>query len=90
MGLESIQLAGFVNDDRNSVGSVHFGVVLSARASVPEVEVLEPGQLLGRFMEVEDIWREDTFRRMETWSQLVAEGLARNPTAPVELTPARP
>ncbi len=74
-GIARMELAGFVNDDTNSVGSVHFGLVLLAEASAPHVRVLEEGELSGRFVPADRLWSEGVWPRLETWSQLVADGL---------------
>jgi predicted NUDIX family phosphoesterase len=67
------RLVGLLNDDSNSVGSVHLGVVFEVDAGGREVEVREREKLTGRFAtpaEVRAAWG-----RLETWSRLVAEHL---------------
>ena len=67
------RLAGMLNDDSNSVGAVHIGVVFEVQANGRPVAVRETHKLSGRFVppgEVAASWE-----RMETWSQLVAGDL---------------
>ncbi len=76
--LLSLKPMGFVNDESNPVGSVHFGVVFEARIEEgSDVRIRESDQLQGAL-----IPRSELFRRLdeqpdsfETWSQLVIEGL---------------
>ena len=71
-----VRLAGFINDDSNEVGSVHFGIVLQAQASTDRVEILEPDQLTGEFVDPQDLLGPD--HGLETWSSLVVKALFRN------------
>jgi predicted NUDIX family phosphoesterase len=67
------QLIGLLNDDSNSVGAVHLGVVFRVEAAGRRVDVREHDKLLGAFADAAAI---NTSRaRLETWSQLVAEAL---------------
>ena len=66
-------LVGLLNDDRNPVGAVHLGVVFTVDAAGRAVDVREQDKLSGRWAaedELRVVWR-----RMEPWSQLVAEAL---------------
>ncbi|MCS7235882.1 MAG: NUDIX domain-containing protein [Armatimonadota bacterium] len=63
---------GVLNDERNAVSAVHFGLVYEARTA-GEVRVREREVLEGRFVPLaEAVWYYD---RMESWSQLVVDGL---------------
>jgi predicted NUDIX family phosphoesterase len=67
------RLVGLLNDDSNPVGSVHLGVVFTVEAAGRSVQVREHEKLTGRMVpstEVAEAWR-----RLETWSQLVAAEL---------------
>jgi predicted NUDIX family phosphoesterase len=67
------RLVGLLNDDSDSVGSVHLGVVFEVEAAGRPVEVRERDKLTGRFataVQVRAAWD-----RMETWSRLVADHL---------------
>jgi predicted NUDIX family phosphoesterase len=66
-------LVGFLNDDRNSVGSVHLGVVFSVDAAGRPVAVREHEMLSGRLVPVGAL--RPAWDRLETWSQLVADAL---------------
>ncbi|MCD6497161.1 MAG: DNA mismatch repair protein MutT [Deltaproteobacteria bacterium] len=75
---KSVEVVGVVNDDGNSVGSVHFGLVLGVEVERPEARVLEPDQLEGGFRPAGEIaaMARDPNKPMETWSKLVASALA--------------
>jgi predicted NUDIX family phosphoesterase len=72
-------LLGYLNDDRNAVGSVHLGVVFSVEAAGRGVTVREADKLSGRFAPVGEVHA--AWERLETWSQLVAEALWGRPGA---------
>lgn len=70
------RLIGFVNDDSNDVGKVHFGVVFVVKLAKPSVALRGErgiGKLSFRTLS-ELISMRDT---METWSQLLVDFLAR-------------
>jgi predicted NUDIX family phosphoesterase len=67
------RLAGLLNDDTNPVGAVHLGVVFEVEAAGRPVSVRETHKLSGRFVPRSELTA--AWERMETWSQLVAEGL---------------
>jgi len=67
------RLVGLLNDDSNSVGSVHLGVVFEVEAAGRPVEVREGEKLTGRFATVAEV--RAAWDRMETWSRLVADHL---------------
>jgi predicted NUDIX family phosphoesterase len=73
------QAIGLLNDDGNSVGSVHLGVVFVVEAAGRGVEVREREKLSGRMVPVEELAL--VWERLETWSQLVAEALWGRPSA---------
>jgi predicted NUDIX family phosphoesterase len=64
---------GLLNDDRNSVGAVHLGVVFEVQAAGRAIDVRERDKLSGRMASVGDV--RGAWDRLETWSQLVAEAL---------------
>ncbi|MGE6631541.1 hypothetical protein [Bacillus sp. NPDC077027] len=68
---------GLINDDENSVGQVHIGL-LSALELKSEalVEVKETDQIAGRWMKITDLKKAEYFDRLETWSQFVVDILA--------------
>jgi predicted NUDIX family phosphoesterase len=67
------RLIGLLNDDSNSVGSVHLGVVFEVEAAGRSVEVRERDKLTGRFATAAEVHA--AWDRMETWSRLVADHL---------------
>ncbi|MDU0812733.1 hypothetical protein [Bacillus siamensis] len=71
---QNIVTLGLINDDENSVGKVHIGI-LSALQLAPgaQVEVKEKEQIAGRWMKVKELKEEDVYQRLETWSQFVAD-----------------
>jgi predicted NUDIX family phosphoesterase len=67
------ELFGLLNDDTNSVGAVHLGVVFSVQAAGRTVDVREHDKLVGAFADPSAVLA--AWDRLETWSQLVADGL---------------
>ncbi len=72
LGPREVRWIGVLNDDRNPVSAVHFGLVYEVHTS-GEVRVREKEVLRGGFVPVKDV--PSYYERMETWSQLVVEGL---------------
>ena len=63
---------GFINDDSNSVGSVHLGACFKLEVEGP-VSVRETEKLEGFFMTVPEL--KTHYERMETWTQIAMEVL---------------
>lgn len=65
---------GLINDDENSVGKVHIGI-LSALELKPgaHVEVKEKEQIAGRWMKASDLKDKSVYDRLESWSQFVVD-----------------
>jgi predicted NUDIX family phosphoesterase len=64
------KLVGYLNDDTNSVGQVHFGLVYEVMVNDENgVEVAEKDLMVGRFVNSNEI--EKHFSLLETWSQIV-------------------
>ncbi len=71
-----VRLVGVLNDDRNPVGRVHFGLVHIVEVESPEISVRDSDALTGRLASRKEIL---TVReRMETWSRLILD--AADPT----------
>ncbi|AME05165.1 hypothetical protein NNG64_08565 [Bacillus siamensis] len=71
---QNIVTLGLINDDENSVGKVHIGILSALQlASGAQVEVKEKEQIAGRWMKVNELKEEDVYQRLETWSQFVAD-----------------
>jgi predicted NUDIX family phosphoesterase len=71
------ELIGLLNDDSNPVGAVHLGVVFAVEAAGRRVDVREHEKLVGAFARADAI--RESWPRLETWSQLVAEALGFGP-----------
>jgi predicted NUDIX family phosphoesterase len=71
------RLVGLLNDDSNSVGSVHLGVVFEVEADGRPVDVHERDKLSGRMVAPAEVL--GAWERLETWSRLVAERLLTSP-----------
>ncbi|MCP6681290.1 hypothetical protein [Bacillus nakamurai] len=71
---QNIITLGLINDDENSVGKVHIGILSALQlASGAHVEVKEKDQIAGRWMNISDLKEKDVYQRLETWSQFVAD-----------------
>lgn len=68
-----IEFAGILNDDTTEVGSVHLGAVYVLEAFTPQVVVRETEKMTGAWTKREDLASHR--EAMETWSQLVYDGL---------------
>jgi predicted NUDIX family phosphoesterase len=71
--MPDFRLVGLLNDDSNSVGAVHLGVVFTVEAGGRAVDVREREKLTGAFVPPEAV--RAAWSRLETWSQLVASAL---------------
>ncbi len=65
------RLVGVLNDDRNRVGQVHFGLVHIVEVEKPGVAVRESESLAGRLVDPHEV--RALRDRMETWSQLILD-----------------
>jgi predicted NUDIX family phosphoesterase len=66
-----LRFVGLINDDSNSVGRVHLGLVYVAHLSLPSVSVRERDMMAGCFVDVRDLGT--YYPTMETWSQIVVD-----------------
>jgi len=67
------KIIGFINDDKDPVGRVHFGVVFLAEGSNDRIEIKEKDKLSGKMMTLLEAKK---FRgKMEGWSQIVFDWL---------------
>ena len=71
-GLLSVELIGFLNDDSNPVGRVHFGMVFAARLTDPTHQVNEPDLIEASWMTPAAL--RELPGELETWSALLLEG----------------
>ena len=68
-----LRFAGILNDDTTDVGRVHLGAVYVLEAFTPQVVVRETEKMTGAWTRREDLAAQR--EAMETWSQLVYDGL---------------
>ena len=68
-----VRFVGFLNDDANEVGAVHFGLVFRVEVPTPAVEVAEKSTMSGAFAELSEIRRRRD--EMESWSRLLLDGV---------------
>lgn len=69
------KLIGYLNDDTNAVGSVHFGLVHHLKVkNIKQVAVAEKEMMTGRFMTAEEIKK--VYPLMETWSQMLFKAVS--------------
>jgi predicted NUDIX family phosphoesterase len=71
----SFRVIGYINDDSNPVGRVHFGIVFLVEGESPGIEVKEKEKLEGKLMERSEI--EVVKTSFEGWSKIVWEWLGR-------------
>jgi len=64
---------GVLNNDRDAVGSVHFGVVYVADVPSLDVRIRETSKLSGRFARWEEVYA--VYTHLESWSQLVLDSV---------------
>lgn len=65
---------GLINDDSNEVGRVHLGILAVLElSSDAEVSVRETDSLRGFWSTVEDLRQDDTYNRLESWSQIAVD-----------------
>ena len=70
-----IGFVGILNDDTTDVGRVHLGVVYVLDSATGEVAIRETDKMTGSWVARGDL--EPLRDRMETWSQIVYDGLIR-------------
>jgi predicted NUDIX family phosphoesterase len=69
------RLIGFVNDDSNDVGSVHFGLVYELLVDpnrMHSIQVKETENMVGEWMNFHDALKVPNY---ETWSEMILKGL---------------
>lgn len=72
-----VEVMGVINDDSDSVGEVHFGILVVVDLDEDAiVEVNEKDQLEGEWMTLDKLLEESTFEKMENWSKLTIMALA--------------
>jgi predicted NUDIX family phosphoesterase len=74
------QPVGVLNDDENSVGAVHLGLVFAADAMGRPVEIREKDKLSGSFATLDEVAA--VADRLETWSELLFAHLLEQRATP--------
>jgi predicted NUDIX family phosphoesterase len=67
------EILGFISDDRDAVGRVHFGIAVLLRSSTPAIEVREKDRLDGGFADLSRAV--ELGDRLESWSVFLLERL---------------
>ncbi len=70
------RIIGYINDDANDVGRVHFGVVYLIEGSSPNVHARETDKIDGKLVDFNDLATYEPL--METWSKIVYGHLKKN------------
>jgi predicted NUDIX family phosphoesterase len=65
---QSLKLVGIISDDSTPVGQVHLGLVFILETDSPDFRVNEPDLMTAEWASMEML--QETFPRMETWSQI--------------------
>jgi predicted NUDIX family phosphoesterase len=74
----ALTTVGLINDDENEVGKVHIGMlVIGDLPENEEVSVRETYQLLGEWINIEDLHKPEVYENLETWSQFVVDVLKK-------------
>ncbi len=72
-----LEPVGYLNDDSNDVGRVHFGLVFAARTRSGRVDVAERDRMEGRFVSLDEALASGD--GMESWSKLLIEAVRDDP-----------
>lgn len=68
-GRYDIEPVGYINDETNAVGQVHFGLAYRVTVQGEAADVREKEIMSGSFVAVEEL--QSAYPEMETWSQIV-------------------
>jgi len=66
---QSLNLVGIISDDSTPVGQVHLGLVFILETDGPDFRINEPDLMTAEWASIEFL--EESFPRMESWSQIV-------------------
>lgn len=69
----SLDLLGYINDDSNEVGKVHFGIVYLVSLFRTDIEVCQDEIQEFKFSSLEEI--KELYEKFETWSKLIYDFL---------------
>lgn len=71
---KELEFIGLINDDLNEVGKVHLGILAILELSKDaQVSVREVEQLKGYWLTIDELKQEDTYNRLESWSQIAVD-----------------
>lgn len=82
-GMVHHQLLGAINDQTTDVGRVHFGLIFLVEGDRPEISIREVDKLAGALLPLDAM--RSYYLDMESWSQLIFDYLAGQPSRPHEL-----
>ena len=68
-----MQFKGLINDDSNSVGRVHLGVIFEVALNLAQCHIKEKNKMSGHWMLIEEL--KMSYQHMETWSQILVDNL---------------
>jgi predicted NUDIX family phosphoesterase len=72
----TLNTVGLINDDANEVGKVHIGMLVVGEVTEDEeISVKETDQLLGEWINIDELRNPEIFDRLETWSQFAVDVL---------------
>ena len=72
-GTYHLEPAGYINDESNPVGQVHFGLAYRVIVQNENAEVREKDIMSGSFVSVDEA--QSVYPQMETWSQIVMKNI---------------
>ena len=70
-----LEFLGYLNDEGNEVGKVHFGLVFTLTIPSPEVSLRKEEGLQGKLVPRSSL--ADSYPMMETWSQILFRGVVK-------------
>ena len=76
---QALDLVGIISDDSTPVGQVHLGLVFALETDSLEFTVNEPDLMTAQWAPVSAL--QESFDRMESWSQIVFQNVIARPAA---------
>ncbi|MCK4669966.1 MAG: hypothetical protein KAT43_02090 [Nanoarchaeota archaeon] len=70
----NVRIIGYINDESNSVGQVHFGVVFWTQGNSPDISIKEADELKGELMPVSHLQNPEGREiqdKFENWSKII-------------------
>jgi predicted NUDIX family phosphoesterase len=72
LGNCEMKIVGFINDDTNSVGRVHFGIVIEAVGDSSDIKIIDEHED-GFLMEICEIKK--NYEKLEPWSKIIFDSI---------------